>query len=166
MKNLILSALLAFGILSPLSYAQEGIDSTSQQETSANIAATAKKLDSFKGKINSKAKYYAYLFSASWCTPCRAIMPDIVKEYRKMKRAGLEVILICADRGEVAAKDYVKKYRIKFPYVLASDPEVSTLPGFRPARGIPNVIFVDAAGNVITSGHGAMLLKWEDIIKK
>lgn len=165
MKNIILSALLAIGTLTPLTYAEDTIEETTQEVASADIAKIAKRLDSFKGRINAKAKYYAYLSSASWCGPCRAVMPDIVKEYRKMKKAGVEIILICADRTEKDAKAYVKKYRMKFPYVMSNDPGVSDLPGFRDPGGIPNVTIVDAGGNVIKSGHGSILLQWEDIIK-
>lgn len=165
MKNLVLSILLTLGTLVPLTQAQGSIEETTEHTSSANIAQKAKSLDSFKGKINAKAKYYAYLSSASWCPPCRAIMPDIVKEYRKMKKAGLEVLLVCADRNEKEANAYVKKYRIKFPYVLSGDPDIEKLPGFNKPSGIPNAIIVNAAGEVIKSGHGAILLKWQEIIK-
>lgn len=166
MKNIIISAILAIGTLSPITWAQSESGETSSSAQAPGIAEVAKDMKSFKGKINANAKYYAYLSSASWCPPCRAIMPDIVKEYRKMKKAGMEVILVCADRTEKDAKGYVKKYRMKFPYVLASDPEVFKLPGFRRPNGIPNVTIVDANGNVITSGHGALLLQWKDYIRK
>ena len=33
-------------------------------------------------KPSKKAKYYIYLHSASWCSPCKALMPEIVKEYK------------------------------------------------------------------------------------
>ena len=34
-------------------------------------------------EANPKAKVYIFICSASWCGPCRALMPQIVKEYEK-----------------------------------------------------------------------------------
>lgn len=100
MKNIILSAILAIGILSPITWAQSESGETSSSAQAPGIAEVAKDMKSFKGKINANAT------------------------------------------------------------------DVSQLPGFRRPNSIPNVTIVDANGNVITSGHGALLLQWKDYIRK
>ena len=50
------------------------------------VKAAIQELDFVSGKPSDKAKYYIYLHSASWCGPCKALMPEIVKDYKKMKK--------------------------------------------------------------------------------
>ena len=35
-------------------------------------------------KPTPNAKYYMFFYTASWCSPCRAVMPKIIDEYAKM----------------------------------------------------------------------------------
>ncbi len=87
-------------------------------------------------------------------------MPDVVKEYKKLKRKKIELILVCADKTEEDAKDYVKKYKAKFPMVMSS----AGLPGFAGGGSIPNATIVDADGKQIAKGHGSIILEWKDSI--
>ncbi len=119
-------------------------------------------LEPLSGKLNKKADYYIYLQSASWCGPCVALMPDIVKEYKKFKRKGVELILVSADKTEDDAVDYVKKYKAKFPMVMGGSS--SQLPGYAGGGSIPNACIVDADGNLIKKGRGSIILEWKDIV--
>lgn len=117
-------------------------------------------------KPSKKADYYIYLHSASWCGPCKAIMPQIAKEYKKMKRAGVEVILMGHDKDEKGVKDYIKHYKVKMPALVSNAPEALAMPG-NPAQvaGIPHAVVVDKDGNVIRAGHGSLVLEWKEICK-
>ena len=111
------------------------------------------------------AKFYIYLNSASWCPPCRALMPKIVAEYPAIKASGGEIILLCYDRTPEAGKNYLKNYSAGFPGIMSSYNEAAqlALPGFTLPRGIPNVIFVTPDGKVLNNGRGASLLDWREI---
>lgn len=113
-------------------------------------------------KPSSKAKYYVFLHSASWCGPCRAIMPDIVKEYKKMKRKKVELILACGDTSEESAENYIKSYKMKFPAAMPG--ALVKVPGYKNAAYYPNAIIVDQYGQVVQEGHGKILLEWNSII--
>lgn len=117
------------------------------------------------GRVNKDATHFIYLFSASWCGPCKALMPQIVKEYKKMKRADVELILMCADRTEDDAKAYARGYKATFPVFMSSDPKAAELPGFANPQGIPWAIMVDAEGKVIKNSHASFILEWENLVK-
>lgn len=114
------------------------------------------------------AKFYVYLSSASWCGPCRAIMPRVVQQYPAIKAAGGEVILLCFDRSPEAGRAYLQKYNANFPTLMADFRNAGSigLPGLSAPRGIPNAIFVTPDGKVMNNGHGATLLNWKAITGK
>ncbi len=121
-------------------------------------------------KPAADAKFYVYLCSASWCPPCRAIMPKIVAEYPQIKAAGGEIILLCFDSTQAAGVSYLKKYNASFPTMMANGENmrniVKNLPGFTPPRGIPFAVFVTADGKVLSKGHGNTVLNWKEITNK
>lgn len=144
-------------------------DKKAKKKAKASRVATAlKKVKTFNGKPNDKALVYLYLQSASWCPPCNREMPTIVETYKKMKKDGrVEIILLGHDKTDDAAKAFLKQYKAKFPGTMATSKHVSELPGFSEASGIPFAIFVDADGNVLSSGHpGSILSSWETLADK
>lgn len=116
------------------------------------------------------AKFYIYLCSASWCGPCRAVMPRIVAQYPEIKAAGGEIVLLCFDRTPEAGKAYLKQYKASFPAILSGFREMMAmekkLPGFKSPRGIPHAVFVTPDGKTISSGHGAITLNWQALISQ
>lgn len=134
------------------------------QPASAGPGSANKTIEEMKflnAKPNKKANYFIYLHSSSTCSACKSIVPSLVKEYKKMKKANVEMILVSHDSTEEAAKAYVKENRIKFPAILDSDPAAKTLPGYTPVSGIPSATIVDKHGTVIKSGHGAIVTEWK-----
>lgn len=168
MKTAFLSLMLAAAALCGSVNAQEPVAATPVAET----AAVPAKLETLQyisdARPAADAKFYVYLCSASWCPPCRAIMPKIVAEYDAVRAAGGEIILLCFDRTPQAGEAYVKKYGAKFPAVMVDFRGVGQigLPGFTPPRGIPHVTFVTPDGRVMHAGFGGTMLSWRDIIAK
>lgn len=115
----------------------------------------------FSGKPSKSANYYIYLHSSSTCAACSSIVPSILKEYKKMKKDKVELILISHDSTLADAKAYVKSNRIKFPAILDSDENAKKLPGYTPVSGIPSATIIDKHGTVIKSGHGSLILEWK-----
>ncbi|MDO4750933.1 MAG: TlpA disulfide reductase family protein [Akkermansia sp.] len=127
------------------------------------VAKALEETKCFNGKPNKKAKYYVYLHSSATCVACKSIIPTIVKEYKKMKRGKVEIILFSHDSTEEAAKAYVKSLRAKFPVVMDGDPAAKKLPGYAPVNGIPQAIIVDRDGNPVKEGHGNIVLEWKTL---
>jgi nucleoredoxin len=69
-----------------------------------------------------RAKYLGIYFSASWCPPCRAFTPKLVKYYKDFKSAhpsarDFELVFVSSDRSSKdAAKYYNEMPWLKLPY--------------------------------------------------
>lgn len=142
---------------------EDGVQNEPVKKTSNNVVGEALNgLKYVEAKPNTNADYYIYLYSASWCPPCRKLMPSIVQEYAAIKKSNkVELILIGADRNMKEVKAYVNKYNAQFPATWQGVAEVSKLPGNMPPRGIPSAIIVDKKGNIIVSGYGSIVLEWK-----
>lgn len=161
--------IMALAALAPLS---SNADDTAVSETrtakkarktASPVVTAVKKVKKVKGRVNEKADYFIYLYSASWCGPCCKEMPEIVDLYKDIKKSGkVDIILFCQDKTPAAAKNFVKNFGIKFLTVMGNDDKAAKVPGHSAPGGIPHCIFVDRNGKQITSGHpGNILSEWK-----
>lgn len=141
----------------PLSNAQD-------KERPAKMPDVLESLTPIKGEIDTKAKFFIYLQSASWCPPCRAEMPKIAAEYPDMKKADVEIILCSWDQTEEAAVKFLETNKAEFPAIMKE--AALSLPGFTCASGIPYAIMVNKKGEVIHAGHAGFLQDWKSYLKK
>jgi nucleoredoxin len=96
-------------------------------------------------------KIVALQFSASWCGPCRAFTPQLIKMYNQLKEQGkqFEVIFVSGDRDQEAYDKYFEEMPwLALPF---EDGRVSQLNHMYEVQGIPTVIILDESGKVITS---------------
>lgn len=109
-------------------------------------------LKSFRGK------YVLVDFWASWCGPCRAENPNILKAYNAYKEKGFTVIGISLDNNAANWKKAILDN--KMPWTQLSDlkgwkNEVSTYYGI---YAIPSNLLIDPSGKIIARDiRGAML---------
>ncbi len=135
------------------------------KKVASPVVTAVKKVKKVKGRVNEKADYFIYLFSASWCGPCCREMPEIVELYDDIKKSGkVDIILFCQDKTPAAAKAFVKRFNIKFLTIMGNDEKVRKVPGYAPVGGIPHCIFVDRYGRQIRAGHpGNLMSLWESL---
>lgn len=119
-------------------------------------------------KPSTEAKYYMFLCSASWCSPCRYVMPKIVKEYpNMMANKDVEIILLGLDRSPEFTRKYLEKYNAPFAALQYKSDEGLKLPGFpRDIMGIPHIVVVDAEGKLLYRGHAMRYADWKTEIEK
>lgn len=96
-----------------------------------------------------KGKYVLVDFWASWCGPCRAENPNVLKAYNKYKDKNFTVVGISLDDKGENWKKAIKDDGM--PWTQLSDlkgwkNEVSEYYGI---RGIPSTLLVDPKGNII-----------------
>ena len=119
-----------------------------------------------KDRPNTKARYYLFLYSASWCGPCRREMPHVVRTYRKIRQSDdVELVLFSCDKTEEAAKAWAKEERMKFPIMMPK--KGNGIPGYAPGGTIPRLGIVDNTGKPVITGHPAKILDdWRKHCKK
>lgn len=99
------------------------------------------------GEAGGPPKYYLFYYSASWCGPCQAFTPELVKFHRKMKarKADFEVILVPSDKTQEDEVAYMKEKRMPWPALALDERQAAEIP--RNARGgIPSMVLADADG--------------------
>lgn len=109
------------------------------------------------------ARFYIFICSASWCGPCRALMPEVVKEYENnMKRdKSVSMVLLGCDDTKEAAQKYIEHYETDMPGVLKSAVSLEKAPQI---AGIPWYFILDSEGNLVSSGAGSRVLAWKEIL--
>ena len=114
-------------------------------------------------KPNLKAKYYGFLRSASWCVPCKMIVPKLLKDYSKMKGAKMELVFLGQEDVEVV-KQYMKDADYDIPGVMPG--ELGSIPGVQfPNLGFPSLCIVDADGQFIAASGGVNMYEWKKQIQ-
>ncbi|HEV8509355.1 MAG TPA: TlpA disulfide reductase family protein [Gemmatimonadales bacterium] len=86
-------------------------------------------------------------FWASWCTPCRGEMPDIIAVYQANKDVGLQVLAInLTDQERMRdVRKFVEEFRMPFPVLLDQKGKVRKRYAL---AGVPTSVFIDAKGVV------------------
>lgn len=122
-------------------------------------------LENFKmhnAKVNKKAEYFIYLYSASWCGFCQECMPIAVEQYRKMRTGRkVELIVIGGDKTEKEALKYLKSYKLKTPGIMFDDLKATQFQGLPGCGfpGFPAISVVTKDGQMLKNVVGAAQVK-------
>jgi thiol-disulfide isomerase/thioredoxin len=109
-------------------------------------------------------KYYVFYYTASWCPPCQAFTPSLVKFYEDNKNENFELVLITSDRDEDAMEEYAKDKKMPWPQLKQSKAASFKQKFDHGVRGIPAVIVCDLEGKVV-SANGRNLAELEKLVK-
>lgn len=96
-------------------------------------------------------------FWASWCTPCRQEMPEIVRAYNARRDEGLVVVGVNLQENTGQVRSFAEDFGMEFPVVIDRTGQVAE--GWRiggPIEGIPSSYFLDARGVVRKRVFGPM----------
>jgi thiol-disulfide isomerase/thioredoxin len=109
-------------------------------------------------------KYYVFYYTASWCGPCKAFTPELIKFYNKHKTENFEIVLISSDGDQKSMESYAATNKMPWPQLRFS--QVATFKGKHDhgVRGIPSVIVCDLEGKIVTD-YGRDLLALEKLVK-
>ncbi|MDQ7917792.1 TlpA disulfide reductase family protein [Mesonia sp. MT50] len=116
---------------------------------------------SLQDVMNKDGKYTLIEFWASWCSYCRAEMPNVVEVYKKYHEKGLNILSVSLDKEKSEWMDAIKKFGMNWDHVSIlngwDDPAVRLYQ----VSSIPMNYLLDEDGKVIE-----VKLKGADLEKK
>ncbi|MGP8215142.1 MAG: redoxin family protein [Bacteroidia bacterium] len=119
-------------------------------------------LSGYKGKV------VLIDFWASWCAPCRASLPGIVRIYDKYKGKNFTILSVSLDKDKDKWLDAIKQFHLTWTQVSDLkywDSKVVRLYNF---DGIPFSVLVDENGNIVAKNldEDALNAKLESMFAK
>jgi len=86
-------------------------------------------------------------FWASWCSPCREEMPQLIKFYKSHKNPEFEIIAVNIDNDTKNMQSFLDKLVPKPDFPIIADNNQQIPPLFE-IEAMPTTIFIDKKGNV------------------
>ena len=109
-----------------------------------------------KHELASKpTKYYIFYYTASWCPPCQAFTPSLVKFYKanKPNNDEFEIILVTSDSEEKDMEKYAISKDMTWPHLKLSKADKFQKKFNHPGGGIPNLVLTDLEGKLIKTSY-------------
>jgi thiol-disulfide isomerase/thioredoxin len=110
-----------------------------------------------------KGKVVLVDFWATWCGPCKALIPHVKETYAKHHDKGFEVVGVSLDKDLNALRTYIVQEQLPWVNVigeLQNGKVVFPLATAYGVRGIPATFVVDKEGKIVSQGlRGAALEK-------
>jgi len=140
MKNVIVCILLLAALTSK---AQVRMGQLAPEITLPDQRDSMVSLSSFKGKI------VLIDFWASWCNPCRAANPSVVRLYKKFKDKGFEVFAVSIDKRKKDWLKAIKKDKLTYTQVNDIGGWDSGIAGKYGVDQIPTSFLLDKEGSIV-----------------
>ncbi len=100
-------------------------------------------LEDFKGKV------ILLNFWASWCTGCKAEMPEFVKLQEKYGDKGFLIVAVNIDRDPMKARKFIEEnLGDKLNFLILYDGKKKVIKAYKPI-GMPSSYLIDRKGNLV-----------------
>jgi thiol-disulfide isomerase/thioredoxin len=98
---------------------------------------------------NYKGKVLLLDFWATWCGPCRAELPNVLKIHQKHHANGFEIIGISLDQDRAKLLEFAKQQKMTWPQYFDGLGWGNKLAGKYGIMSIPQTFLLDAQGKII-----------------
>jgi peroxiredoxin len=117
--------------------------------TLKSIEGRTVRLSDYRGKV------VLVNFWATWCPPCRAEIPDLVKLQREYGKDGLQIIGVTyLPEQRAHVRKFTRGLRVNYPIVLGTP---GTKAGFSPDETLPLTVIIDREGTIRGTIAGILL---------
>lgn len=123
--------------------AQVKVDQIAPEISLPGVNDSPVKLSSFKGKV------VLIDFWASWCGPCRASIPSVIKLYDTYKAKGFEVFGVSIDSKKMDWLKAIAQDKITYPQVNDKAGWYSKTTEVYGVNAIPNTFLLDKTGKIV-----------------
>ena len=141
MKNIIVS--VALSLAGFIASSQIKLDQLAPEISLPGVKDKPVTLSSLKGKV------VLIDFWASWCGPCRAAIPGVVKLYQKYKDQGFEVFGVSIDSKKTDWIRAIAQDKITYTQVNDTAGWYSPVAEKYGVNAIPNTFLLDKSGKVV-----------------
>jgi thiol-disulfide isomerase/thioredoxin len=146
MKRII--CLTAILMMATIAYGQSSVQKAPALEI-RDLRGRSLRLSDYKGKV------VLLNFWATWCPPCRAEMPDLVKMQKEYGKNGLQVVGITYPPQTFReVRQFTRKLRVNYPIAIGTK-ETKSL--FDQSETLPITIVIDHDGNIRERIEGILL---------
>lgn len=123
-----------------------------------DLLGRSHRLSDYRGKV------VLLNFWATWCPPCRAEVPDLVKWQREYGGSGLQVLGVTYPPTDLAeTRRFVRRFHVNYPVLLGTQ---QTKALFVEGETLPITVVLDREGNVRERIEGIVLPdEFTEIIK-
>ena len=143
---------VVFAAMTVLSFAPAtvlGQETTAPQLTLKDLHGRTVRLSDYRGKV------VLINFWATWCPPCRAEMPDLVRLQREHRNEGLQIIGITyPPERKARVKRFARSVKVNYPIVLGTR-ELKAR--FSSDETLPITVVIDRDGKVSEIISGILL---------
>jgi thiol-disulfide isomerase/thioredoxin len=147
MKAIALFILFAvFAVAPPAAFCQTGKAPALELK---DLRGRRHRLSDYRGKV------VLLNFWATWCPPCRAEVPDLVRWQREYAKDGLQIVGVTYPPTNLAdVRRFVRRHKVTYPVLLGSK-ETRAL--FMGGETLPVTVVIDREGNVRERIEGILL---------
>ncbi|HWC77941.1 MAG TPA: TlpA disulfide reductase family protein [Blastocatellia bacterium] len=123
---------------------------TLQKTDAPPVAAPAFEVKDLKGKrvrvSDFKGKVVLLNFWATWCAPCRAEMPELVRMQKEYQSKGLQIVgMTYPEYTRDSVRRMSRQFKLNYP-ILLGDYDVAEL--YNVAEVLPTTIVIDREGKI------------------
>jgi thiol-disulfide isomerase/thioredoxin len=116
-------------------------------------------LKDINGRTIRLSKYHGKVvlinFWATWCPPCRAEMPDLIRLQREYRKEGLQIIGITyPPESKARVRRFASRIKVNYPIILGT-PEIKGR--FSPDEILPLTVVINRDGKVVEVISGILL---------